>query len=90
MSFAGQDFHPADFEGQSLFPRVPVLNIAYEHYLEQAPAAVAEILTGHPLCLVRGHGVYAWGETLEQAYRRTTALELSAKTFVIARQGAAF
>jgi L-fuculose-phosphate aldolase len=32
--------------------------------------------------------VYAWGETLDRAYKWTCSLELSAKTFVIARQAA--
>jgi L-fuculose-phosphate aldolase len=36
--------------------------------------------------IVRGHGVYAAGETLERAYKWTCSLELSAKTAVIARQ----
>jgi len=88
MSFAGQDFHPADFEGQYYFERVPVLNVSYEDYVEQAPQAVADALAEHPICMVRGHGIYAWGETLNLAYKWTTSLESSAKTFVIAKQAA--
>lgn len=88
MSFAGQDFHPADFEGQYYFESVPVLNLSFEDYLEQAPQAVAEALAEHPICMVRGHGIYAWGETLDLAYKWTTSLEASAKTFVIAKQAA--
>jgi L-fuculose-phosphate aldolase len=49
---------------------------------------VAEALAEHPVCMIRGHGVYAWGESLDLAYKWTTSLELSAKTFVIARQAA--
>lgn len=88
MSFAGQDFRPADFEAQYYFDTVPVLNVPFDDYLEQAPLAVAEALVEHPICMVRGHGVYAWGETLNLAYKWTASLELSAKTFVIARQAA--
>jgi molybdopterin-guanine dinucleotide biosynthesis protein MobB len=88
MSFAGQDFRPSDFEAQYYFESVPVLNVPYEDYMEQAPGAVAEALSECPIAMVRGHGVYAWGETLEQAYKWTTSLELSAKTYVIARQAA--
>jgi molybdopterin-guanine dinucleotide biosynthesis protein MobB len=88
MSFAGQDFRPADFEARHYFELVPVLNVPFETYAEEAPAAVAEALAEHPVCMVRGHGVYAWGESLDLAYKWTTSLELSAKTFVIARQAA--
>jgi L-fuculose-phosphate aldolase len=88
VSFAGQNFRPADFEAQYYFGDIPVLNLAYEDYVEKAPTAVAETLAEHPVCMVRGHGVYAWGETLNLAYKWTTSLELSAKTYVIARQAA--
>jgi len=88
MSFAGQDFRPADFEGQHYFDRVPVLSVDYAHYLEKAPEAVANALAEHKIAMVRGHGVYAWGDTLNRAYKWTCSLELSAKTFVIARQAA--
>ncbi len=89
VSFAGQDFQPVDFEGQYYFDQVPVLSIAYEDYLPQAPEAVAKALADQKIAIVRGHGVYAWGETLDRAYKWTCSLELSAKTYVIARQAAA-
>jgi L-fuculose-phosphate aldolase len=38
-----------------------------------------------PITVVRGHGVYAWGESLNLAYKWTCSLELSAKTAFIAR-----
>ena len=88
MSFAGQDFRPVDFEGRSYLESVSVLSIAYEDYVDKAPAAVSEALARDPIAMVRGHGVYAWGETLGLAYKWTCSLELSAKTFVIARQAA--
>lgn len=88
LSFAGRDFRPVDFEGQAYFERVPVLAVEYEDYLEEAPEAVAKALAEHPIAIVRGHGVYAWGETLNQAYQWTCSLELSARIYVIARQAA--
>jgi L-fuculose-phosphate aldolase len=89
VSFGGQDFHPADFEGRYYFETVPVLSIDYDRYVDEAPAKVAEALANYPVAIVRGHGVYAWGETLDRAYKWTGSLELSAKTYVIARQAAA-
>lgn len=89
VSFGGQDFQPVDFEGRYYFERVPVISIDYERYVVEAPARVAEALARRRIAIVRGHGVYAWGETLDRAYKWTCSLELSAKTYVIARQAAA-
>lgn len=89
MSFAGRDFEPVDFEAQHYFESVPVLSIPYEDYVEKAPVEVGAALADYRVVMVRGHGVYARGTDLEQAYQWTTSLELSAKTYVIARQAAA-
>lgn len=88
MSFAGEDFRPADFEGQYYFENVPVLSVSFDDYLEKAPEAVAGVLADNPVAMVRGHGVYAWGETLNRAYKWTCSLELSAQTYIIARTAA--
>ena len=82
----GEDFVPPDFEGQLYFPRVPVIIIPYDEYIESAPAAVADTLAENRITVVRGHGVYAAAETLNLAYKWTCSLELSAKTACIARQ----
>ena len=82
----GEDFVPLDFEGQLYFPRVPVISIPYDEYVQAAPAAVAASLAETRIAVVRGHGVYAVGETLNLAYKWTCSLELSARTACIARQ----
>jgi L-fuculose-phosphate aldolase len=82
----GETFSPVDFEGQLYFPQVPVITIPYADYVAQAPAAVAAMLQSHRITVVRGHGVYAAGETLNLAYKWTCSLELSTKTAFIARQ----
>ncbi len=86
LTMNGEDFIPPDFEGQLYFPRVRVISVPYEYYFEQAAPLVADALKQEPLCIVRGHGVYAWGETLNLAYKWIGSLELSAGTAFIARQ----
>ena len=86
LTLNGEDFVPPDFEGQLYFPVVPVITVPYDVYFEQAAEQVAKVLAEHPICIVRGHGVYAWGETLNLAYKWTCSLEMSAKTACIARQ----
>ncbi len=80
LTLDGEDFTPLDFEGQYYFPTVPVLTIPYEDYVIKAPTEVAAVLTEYPITVVRGHGVYAWGPSLNIAYKLTCSLEQSAKT----------
>jgi L-fuculose-phosphate aldolase len=86
LTMNGEDFVPPDFEGQYYFPRVPVITIPYDRYVELAPAEVAATLAEYPITVIRGHGVYACAPTLNLAYKWTCSLELSAKTAFIARQ----
>ncbi len=86
MTLNGEDFIPADFEGCLYFPKVPVLTVDYATYFEEAAERVAEILSEYPICVVRGHGVYAQAESLNLAYKWTCSLELSAKTTFLAKQ----
>lgn len=86
LTLGGRDFIPPDFEGGFYFPRVPVLDIPYERYVEEAPARVAAALTTAPICIVRGHGLYARGENLDRAYKWSCSLEQSARTAHVALQ----
>jgi L-fuculose-phosphate aldolase len=79
LTLDGQDFEPTDFEGRYYFRRVPVLNIDFSDYLSRSPAAVADALRDSPVAIVRGHGVYARGEDLDQAFKWCASLESSAR-----------
>lgn len=85
LTLDGGEFVPPDFEGQLYFPRVPVITVAYDRYVAEAPAQVAAALATHRIVVVRGHGVYAQAATLNLAYKWTCSLELSAKTALLAR-----
>ncbi|MCP1726048.1 L-fuculose-phosphate aldolase [Natronospira proteinivora] len=86
LTLKGGDFRPPDFEGSLYFGRVPVLDVAYERYTEEAPQRVAEALSEAPICIVRGHGLYARGENLDRAYKWSCSLEQSARTAFVALQ----
>ncbi|MGD2073913.1 MAG: class II aldolase/adducin family protein [Gammaproteobacteria bacterium] len=86
VTLSGDDFVPVDFEGRYYFSRIPVLDIAYDEYLPRSPGLVSETLARHPVAVVRGHGVYACAETLNLAYKWTCSFELSARTWLLARQ----
>lgn len=86
LTLNGGDLVPVDLEGHFYFPRVPVIDVDYDAYFEVSPERVGAALKDHPVALVRGHGLYAWGTDLEQAYKWICSLELSAKiTYLSAR-----
>jgi L-fuculose-phosphate aldolase len=86
LTLNGEDFVPVDFEGQYYFPRVPVIRIPYEQYVDESPQAVAAQLQSHKLTIVCGHGIYACATSINLAYKWSCSLELSAKTAWLARQ----
>lgn len=85
LTLDGNDLEPVDLEGQLYFPRVPVIDIPYEEYFERSPEAVAQALAGHRIAVVRGHGMYAWGHDLEEAYKWICSLDLAARILLLAR-----
>lgn len=85
LTLGGEDYLPPDFECQHYLPRVPVLSVDYDEYVEKAPALVAEALVASRVVIVRGHGVYARGKTINEAYKWTCSLELSAQTAWLAQ-----
>jgi len=86
MTFSGNDFVPIDFEGQYYFPVVPVITVPYDRYVKDAPAAVAKGLKEHKVVVVKGHGVYTAADTINQAYKWSCSVELSAKTAWLEKQ----
>ena len=83
LTLNGEDFVPVDFEGQYYFPIVPVVTVPYDRYVELSPSKVAEQLSAHKVTIVRGHGIYACGETINLAYKWSCSVELSAKIAVL-------
>jgi L-fuculose-phosphate aldolase len=85
LTIGGADYLPRDFEGQYYLPRIPVISIDYRRYVEQAAERVSDALQEFRVVIVRGHGVYARGKDLDEAYKWTCSLELSAKTAWLAQ-----
>jgi len=84
-----ESFRPLDEEGKLYFPEVPLVSLDggnyWERHRSEAPERVSEALAEHRVCVLRGHGVYARGASLDQAYQRLCALEHSAKIAWLAR-----
>ncbi|DAC62654.1 MAG TPA: hypothetical protein D7I10_03630 [Candidatus Poseidoniales archaeon] len=69
---------PADFEGRSSFGRATIVDVQYndmEGYLVEISEALKQ--TGNKLFVARGHGLYALGADLLEAWGNAAAFEHS-------------
>jgi L-fuculose-phosphate aldolase len=79
-------FAPIDVEGAYYFGSVPVIECHPATMHATTAKAVAGALAHAPLVILRGHGVFAGGATLEQAMQRITSINDSAELFIRAQQ----
>jgi L-fuculose-phosphate aldolase len=77
LSFSGE-IVPVDAEGLYYFSRVPVACPKKPIGSAESAELVSEDLQKSRIVLVRGHGSFARGQTLEEAFMLTTSLESAA------------
>jgi L-fuculose-phosphate aldolase len=77
LSFSRDEIIPLDSEGAAILGTVPVVSAQIPSGSPEVAEAVAEVLKTHPIVVVRSHGSFAIGETLEQAFQFTSILEES-------------
>ena len=87
LSLGLSAIRPVDLEGQLVLGEVPVLDPATKSATREAAQAVAEGLARYPVVLLRGHGAFARGRDLFEAYARLTVLEESAQVLLFAKLG---
>ena len=68
---------PCDIEGRFLLAKIPVLGWGREIKPGELAEEIAEALKYNKVVIVRGHGSFAAGQLLEEAYHYTTVLEES-------------
>ena len=80
LSFDEEEIIPPDPEGLLLCPRIPV--VAGEPGSQALGDRVAHALMHGKLVIARGHGSFAAGKTLEEAYLVTSAAEHACRILV--------
>jgi len=73
---------PIDVEGAYYFGSVPVLEHAPATANPELGEALANSLADKPVVILRGHGVFAAGDTLERAMQRVTSVNDSAELII--------
>ena len=54
---------------------------------DEMAEAISAALVDYKLCMLRGHGLFATGNLLEEAYQWSSALEASARIAYLVRAG---
>jgi L-fuculose-phosphate aldolase len=85
LSFTEREIKPSDIEGQRLFSSVPVLGWDSPANQGDLSEEISEALKEYKVVLVRGHGSFATGQLLEEAYHYTTALEETCQLLYLLR-----
>ncbi len=79
LSLSRDEIVPVDLEGRHHLDRVPVLG-------DTVPSAdeIASVFdNGGKVLVVRGHGAFSAGDTMEDALHYVSALEMSAKVIIL-------
>jgi len=79
MSLTNEMIAPRDLEGSVFLREIPVVTST------QAASRIPQLLQAHVTVIVKGHGCYAVGRTLNEALAYTSALALSCEVAYLAR-----
>lgn len=75
LSIVEDEIIPVDAEGRHLFTKIPVVSPQKPIGSPESAELVSRQLMDYKIVLVRGHGSFARGDTLEEAFLYTTSLE---------------
>ena len=85
LSLAETEIVSTSAEGPSTLGQVPVLGSQTEIEPISLADIIAQALKEHRIVMVRGHGSFATGQLLEEAYNHTAALEESCQVTCLLR-----
>ncbi len=77
LSLLAEELIPVDSEGSYLFKKVPVISVEKTIGSEEGAAIISSCMRDYKVVLMRGHGSFARGDMLEEAYMLTSSLESS-------------
>lgn len=85
LSIIDDEIFPIDSEGQYLLQKIPVLAVKQTIGSTEVADRLPELLKGHKIVMIRGHGSFAVGRTMEEACYWTTSLENVCKIIYLTR-----
>lgn len=79
LSLLEEEIIPVDSEGAYLLHKIPVLGAEHTVGSQEVEEKLPHLLKEYKIVMLRGHGSFATGQLLEEAYQLTTSLEHSCK-----------
>jgi L-fuculose-phosphate aldolase len=76
---------PIDTEGIYYFKTIPVMDAGLTVGSDEVAEKLPPLLQNYKAAMVRGHGSFAVGQMLEEAFQWTSSLEASCKTLYLCR-----
>ncbi len=73
---------PLDLESAVLIGKIPVIEVGLATGSQELADAMCDSLCDRKIVMVRGHGSFAVGETLEEAYEWTSCLEQASRVLL--------
>lgn len=86
FSLSRDEIVPIDNEGSYLLKKVPVITEEFASGTPQMANKVAEVLKDYKIIMLRGHGSFATGQTLDEAFFWSSTLEEACQIMLIAKQ----
>jgi L-fuculose-phosphate aldolase len=85
FSFSRDELVPIDNEASYLLKKIPVVTEEFASGTPQMANKVAEALKNYKIILLRGHGSFAIGQTLDEAFHWSSTLEESCQMELAAK-----
>ena len=86
FSLSRDEIVPIDNEGSYLLKKIPVVSVEMASGSTQMAQTIAEALKEYKIVMLRGHGSFAIGQTLDEAFQWTSALEECCQIILAAKQ----
>ncbi|MFO7792213.1 MAG: aldolase [Candidatus Saliniplasma sp.] len=83
LSITRDEILPVDDEGKYHLKKVPVLDVEESIGSKEVEDRLPEILKNYNAAIVKGHGTFAHGEILEEAYNWVTVVESICKVIYL-------
>ena len=85
FSFSRDEYVPIDNEASYLLKKIPIVTEEFASGTPQMAHKVADALKDYKIIMLRGHGSFATGQTLDEAFFWSTTLEESCQMELAAK-----
>ncbi|MHA1301171.1 MAG: aldolase [Candidatus Helarchaeota archaeon] len=86
LSLKYDEILPIDNEGLYMIRKIPVVELEVPTASDESATKVPEVLKNYKVMIIRSHGTFAHGSSLEEAYMWTTVAESVCKIIYLAKQ----